>query len=141
MRPPLDPALVLSQLRVTPDGQLQEPASRALWELVFRGDETVVVPFLAPGATGPTSAADAVAADAAWMVSRIVRFPGPVAQRRLHTVLFAQRVFTEATDVAPLEPALRAYMAYPAFREPHWRYELFEPQKYYRGHHFWLDQF
>ena len=34
-----------------------------------------------------------------------------------------------------------AYMAYPAFREPHWRYELFEPQKYYRGHHFWLDQF
>jgi len=34
-----------------------------------------------------------------------------------------------------------AYMAYPPFREPHWRYELFEPQKYYRGFHFWLDQF
>ena len=34
-----------------------------------------------------------------------------------------------------------AYMAYPAFREPHWRYELFEPQKYHRGFHFWLDQF
>jgi hypothetical protein len=34
-----------------------------------------------------------------------------------------------------------AYMAYPAFREPHWRYELFEPQRYYRGFHFWLDQF
>ena len=34
-----------------------------------------------------------------------------------------------------------AYMAYPAFREPHWRYEMFEPQKYYRGFHFWLDQF
>jgi hypothetical protein len=34
-----------------------------------------------------------------------------------------------------------AYMAYPPFREPHWRYEYFEPQFYYRGFHFWLDQF
>ena len=34
-----------------------------------------------------------------------------------------------------------AYMAYPAFREPHWRYEWYEPQIYYRGFHFWLDQF
>jgi hypothetical protein len=34
-----------------------------------------------------------------------------------------------------------AYMAYPPFLEPHWRYELFQPQKYYRGFHFWLDAF
>ena len=34
-----------------------------------------------------------------------------------------------------------AYMAYPPFKEPNWRYELWMPQKYYRGHHFWLDQF
>jgi hypothetical protein len=34
-----------------------------------------------------------------------------------------------------------AYMAYPAFKAPQWRYELLEPQKYYRGFHFWLDQF
>jgi hypothetical protein len=34
-----------------------------------------------------------------------------------------------------------AYMAYPAFREPHWRYEMFSPQPYHRGFHFWLDQF
>ena len=34
-----------------------------------------------------------------------------------------------------------AYMAYPAFKEPGWRYELWQPMKYYRGHHFWLDQF
>jgi hypothetical protein len=34
-----------------------------------------------------------------------------------------------------------AYMAYPPFREPHWRYEYFQPQRYYRGFHFWLDQF
>ena len=34
-----------------------------------------------------------------------------------------------------------AYMSYPAFKEPGWRYELFSPMKHYRGHHFWLDQF
>ncbi len=34
-----------------------------------------------------------------------------------------------------------AYMAYPPFKEPHWRYELWAPQHYYRGFHFWLDQF
>lgn len=34
-----------------------------------------------------------------------------------------------------------AYMAYPPFLEKRWRYDLFESHKYYRGHHFWLDQF
>ena len=41
------------------------------------------------------------------------------------------------------EPYMKppAYMTYPPFREPHWRYEWLEAQKYYRGFHFWLDQF
>ena len=34
-----------------------------------------------------------------------------------------------------------AYMAYPPFREAGWRYELWTPMKWYRGSHFWLDQF
>lgn len=34
-----------------------------------------------------------------------------------------------------------AYMAYPPFKEPNWRYELWTHQKYYRGHHLWLDIF
>lgn len=34
-----------------------------------------------------------------------------------------------------------AYQAYPPFREQGWRYEMWQSQKYYRGHHFWLDQF
>ncbi len=34
-----------------------------------------------------------------------------------------------------------AYMAYPPFFEPNWRYEMNTPHKYYRGFHFWLDQF
>lgn len=34
-----------------------------------------------------------------------------------------------------------AYMAYPPFKEPNWHYHMFEPHHYYRGFHFWLDQF
>ena len=34
-----------------------------------------------------------------------------------------------------------AYQAYPAFLEPKWRYEFWRPQRYYKGFHFWLDQF
>jgi hypothetical protein len=34
-----------------------------------------------------------------------------------------------------------AYQAYPPFKEPGWRYELWTPMKYYRGNHFFLDQF
>ena len=43
----------------------------------------------------------------------------------------------------PGQPYMRppAYMAYPAFLEPWWRYEAFAPQRYHRGFHFWLDQF
>ncbi|HWG47513.1 MAG TPA: hypothetical protein VN688_32420 [Gemmataceae bacterium] len=43
----------------------------------------------------------------------------------------------------PGQPYMRppAYMAYPPFLEPHWRYEWATPQRYYRGFHFWLDQF
>lgn len=44
---------------------------------------------------------------------------------------------------APNQPYMKppAYQAYPAFREPNWRYELWTPMKYHRGQHFWLDQF
>jgi hypothetical protein len=34
-----------------------------------------------------------------------------------------------------------AYMAYPPFKEINWRYHLWEQHRYYRGFHFWLDQF
>ena len=44
---------------------------------------------------------------------------------------------------SPGQPYQRppAYMAYPPFLEPNWRYEGFVPQHYHRGFHFWLDQF
>ncbi|HET6572432.1 MAG TPA: hypothetical protein VFG68_02430 [Fimbriiglobus sp.] len=43
----------------------------------------------------------------------------------------------------PGSPYVRppAYMAYPPFQEPGWRYELWSPMKWYKGSHFWLDQF
>jgi len=43
----------------------------------------------------------------------------------------------------PGEPYMKppAYMTYPPFAEPHWRYEYMQHQPYYRGFHFWLDQF
>ena len=43
----------------------------------------------------------------------------------------------------PNQPYMRppAYMALPPFQEPNWRYEMWQPQRYYRGFHFWLDQF
>jgi hypothetical protein len=43
----------------------------------------------------------------------------------------------------PGEPYMKppAYMTFPPFREMNWRYEWLEPQRYYRGSHFWLDQF
>jgi hypothetical protein len=43
----------------------------------------------------------------------------------------------------PGAPYMRppAYMAYPPFKEPQWTYDLWMPHTYYRGFHFWLDQF
>jgi hypothetical protein len=40
----------------------------------------------------------------------------------------------------PFQPPPR-YMAYPPYLDPHFRYELFSPHRYYKGFHFWLDQF
>jgi hypothetical protein len=44
---------------------------------------------------------------------------------------------------APGMPYARppAYQAYPPFLQQNWRYELWSPQPYYRGNHFFLDQF
>jgi hypothetical protein len=43
----------------------------------------------------------------------------------------------------PGKPYMRppAYMAFPPFKEPNWRYEYWEPQSWHRGSHFWLDVF
>jgi hypothetical protein len=33
------------------------------------------------------------------------------------------------------------YMAYPPYLDRNFRYDLFMPKPYYKGFHFWLDQF
>ncbi|MDW8222645.1 MAG: hypothetical protein RMJ82_06825 [Gemmatales bacterium] len=33
------------------------------------------------------------------------------------------------------------YMSYPPYLDKRFRYELFSPKPYYKGFHFWLDQF
>lgn len=52
-------------------------------------------------------------------------------------------ILTPKWPEQPGQPYVRppAYQAYPAFREPFWRYELWQPMRYHRGSHFWLDQF
>jgi hypothetical protein len=52
-------------------------------------------------------------------------------------------VMTPRWPEAPGQPYMRppAYMAYPGFREPNWHYDLWHRMSYYRGSHFWLDQF
>ncbi len=44
---------------------------------------------------------------------------------------------------APGMPYMRppAYQAWPPFRDPNYRYEHKETMRFYRGSHFWLDQF
>ena len=41
------------------------------------------------------------------------------------------------------QPYMRppAYMTFPPFLDPAWRYDLWQPMRYYRGNHFWLDSF
>lgn len=43
----------------------------------------------------------------------------------------------------PRHPYARppAYMAYPPYLDPEFRYELWTPHRYHKGFHFWLDQF
>jgi hypothetical protein len=45
----------------------------------------------------------------------------------------------EAPGMPYMKPP--AYQAYPPYQAPNWRYEMWQPQKYYMGSHFWLDQF
>jgi hypothetical protein len=40
----------------------------------------------------------------------------------------------------PFQPA-PAWMAYPPYLDLNFNYPLFESKRYYRGHHFFLDQF
>src|SRR3954467_9495775 len=60
--------------------------------------------------------------------------------------LFPHNYWPQASATWPERPGQHyqpppAYMAYPPFHEPHWRYDLHERKSHYRGFHFWLDAF
>jgi hypothetical protein len=77
-RPSVDLGFVLRTIGVTDDGALAPPAELALWERVFTGSSRAV-----PGAE----------VTAPWLLRALAELPSKERQRRLETVLFAQRVF------------------------------------------------
>jgi len=111
-RRPLDPALTLAVIEVTPDGTLVGPAHRGVWERVFTDDSASEV---APSQREPAPGIETAPIDAAWLLSRIHRAPVDVGRRRLEAFLFAQRVFPEVrADDHLVATALRAHMVFPA---------------------------
>lgn len=60
--------------------------------------------------------------------------------------LFPHNYWPQASPTWPEKPGdpyrpPPAYMSYPPFHEPHWRYDMHERMSHYRGFHFWLDAF
>lgn len=114
-RHPLDPALTLSTVRVSPAGQLVGPADKGLWEVVFRGDDALEPEFAIVESGLLSSRAGTGQVDAAWLAGRIHDGGMAVARRRLETFLFAQRVFRDAVvPDAAMATALRGMLAFPA---------------------------
>ena len=110
-RPTLDPSLVISLVVSTDGGELRGPASRRIWETVFR-EEAADAPTMAPESSAAT---DASPIDPGWLARRISLVPSPIGRRRFETFLFAQRVFPSAVrEDSTLLTALRGASAFPA---------------------------
>jgi len=106
-RPLVDAAVVLATVKVSADGQLAPPATRAFWEAAFAGE----VP------AKPESLLQGRAVDAAWLAASVGLAPTPGTRReRLTAVAFAQRVFGEvgAPAIPDVLLALRGLARTPA---------------------------
>jgi hypothetical protein len=113
-RPLLDPGLVLSTLSLTDVSLPAGPMGRRLWDRVFRGDETIDVPF-SPIDPRDADGDEPAPSDAAGITGRISRPAYTIGRRRLDTMLFAQRVFPgRRADEPGVATALRGVVAYPA---------------------------
>jgi hypothetical protein len=127
-KPPIDGALLLSTLRVLPNGSGAPPIARRLWDRVFRADELNEVPFqaISDAATAMTAPLNV---DAAWLADRVLRVPYAVGRRRLDALLFAQRVFGSQTSRVPgsVATALRGYLSFPALAMSLERSGVIEP--------------
>jgi hypothetical protein len=107
-RPPVDPAVVLRVIRVTPDGRLAPPSSQWLWAQVFGS--------AASRARGGRPAGTGQSAGAVWLLERVLADGPRTAAVRLDQVRFAQRVFASAApvDSPALVEAVAAYARFPA---------------------------
>jgi hypothetical protein len=92
-RPDVDAARLLREVRVTDEGALAPPASRAFWEAVFDGQG-----LADPRALWLARVRSAPAADAAWLVERIATGSPVDRGRRFEQLTFGQRVFAGAPE-------------------------------------------
>jgi len=115
-RPPIDGAMLLSTVKVTPTGRGGAPLAQSIWEKVFRADELTDVVFERVSDAAILQDRESHPVDAAWLATRILRAPYTVGRRRLDTLLFAQRVFggQPASEGGHIATALRGYVAFPA---------------------------
>ena len=115
-RPPIDGAMLLSTVKVSPNGTGAAPMAQSIWERVFRADELTDVPFEKVSDARILQDPESRNVDAAWLATRILRVPYTVGRRRLDTLLFAQRVFDgrPVSEGGHIATALRGYVAFPA---------------------------
>jgi hypothetical protein len=115
-RQSVDPAITLAFVQVRPDGTLVGPASRWLWESVFGLDDDVDPVFAAMKTEDARRRPSDAQVDGAWLTARIQRRGPIIARRRLDTLFFAQRVFSETdpSQDAHVVTALRGMLAFPA---------------------------
>ncbi len=115
-RPPIDGAILLSTVGVTPKGAGAAPMAQKMWERVFRADDLTDVAFDKVADAEIRQVSESLNVDAAWLATRILRVPYTLGRRRLDTLLFAQRVFRgqPASEAAHIATALRGYVAFPA---------------------------
>jgi hypothetical protein len=91
-RPDADAARLLRELRLSEDGRVAPPASRAFWAAVLDGE---------PATAEALRASPRV--DVAWLAARVGGSDARRRRLRLEQIAFAQRVFGAAGEQAPLE--------------------------------------
>ena len=108
-RPVLDPALLIADVRATPDGRPILPGTRAFWTSIFGGTSDSASPDLI------RSVVEGEAADFAWLAEQVFRGDA-FDERRYQLVLFASRLIDTVTAGTARDAieALRGAADYPA---------------------------
>ena len=134
-KPPIDGAVLLSTIQVLPDGDIVRPSTKRFWDRIFRGDTLNDLPFERVSASDVLAMSGSLPLDPGWLADRILRAPYAIGLRRLHTLLFVQRVFSSepAAESALVATVARAYLSYPALMISLERTGLRDPGAYVRA--------